>query len=355
MKALVLAGGKGSRLKPLTDTTTKQLLLVANRPILFYILDMLEEASITDIGVIISPEWGKQVKQAVGDGSRWGGHTTYILQPEPAGLAHAVKISQAFLGNSSFLMILGDNVYDFAVKDFAAQFQAQNSDALLLLKEVDKPQHFGIAELNGKGEVVHVEEKPEQARSNLALAGAYFFSPAIHDAVNAITPSLRGELEITDAIQQLIELGRKVTGYILKGWWLDTGDMDDLLRANSLILDKLLKENIQGQVDSSSKVAGKVEIRRGSVIENSQIRGPVSIAEDCLIKNSSIGPFTSLGAGTRLEEVSVEHSIIMADGYINRVGHLTDSFLGKRVRLIGQGQRSKSARLFLGDDARVEL
>jgi len=354
MKALVLAGGTGTRLRPLTNTTTKQLLPVANRPILFYIMDMVQQADITDIGITVSPEWGEQVKQAIGDGSRWGGHVTYILQSEPAGLAHAVKVSQPFLDDYPFLMILGDNLYNFPIGDFVGQFQ-EDSDGLLLLKAVEAPEQFGIAELDSKGRVVHVEEKPGQARSNLALAGAYLFSSAIHEAIDATMPSPRGELEITDAIQQLIDAGGNVSGYIFNGWWLDTGSIDDLLQANSRVLNELLKENIQGQVDSKSKATGKVEIRSGSVMENSQIRGPVSIAEDCFIKNSLIGPFTSVGAGTRLEESSVERSIIMEDCHLSKVGHLVDSVLGKRVKLLGQGQQPKSVRLCLGDDAKKEL
>lgn len=285
-----------------------------------------------------------------------GGEDTLpiFLQPEPAGLAHAVKVAQPFLDNHPFLMILGDNVYNFPIRDFVGQFQ-EDSDALLLLKEVDTPKQFGIAELNSKGRVVHVEEKPAQARSNLALAGVYLFSSAIHDAINVTVPSLRGELEIADAIQQLIGKSGKVSGYIINGWWLDTGDMDDLLRANSIVLDEFLIENIQGQVDSRSQITGKVEIRSGSVIENTKIQGPVSIAEDCFIKNSSIGRFTSVGAGTRLEQSSVERSIIMEDCYLNKIGYLADSLLGKRVRLIGQGEQTKTRGLSVGDQENQRL
>jgi len=354
MKALVLAGGQGTRLRPLTDTTTKQLLPVANRPILFYIMDMVQQADITDIGVTVSPEWGEQVKQAIGDGSRWGGQVTYILQTAPAGLAHAVKVSLPFLDGSPFLMILGDNVYHFPIGDFVDRFR-EDSDALLLLNEVETPEQFGIAELNSAGRVMRVAEKPEQARSNLALAGVYLFSPAIHEAIAATAPSLRGELEITDAIQQLIDAGGKVSGYVSNGWWLDTGSSNDLLQANSRVLEEFLKENIQGQVDSRSKITGKVEIGRGSVIANSQIQGPASIAGECFIDNSRVGPLTSIGAGTRLEESSVERSIIMADCRLSKAGHLVDSVLGKRVELLGQERQPESVRLFLGDDARMEL
>lgn len=355
MKALVLSGGKGTRLKPFTNTTTKQLLPVANRPILFYIMDMVKEAGIADIGLIVSPEWGNQVKQTIGDGSRWNAQITYILQPEPAGLANAVKIARQFLGNSPFLMILGDNVYKCNSKDFRAQFYELNLDALLLLKEVDNPSNFGIAELGRDGEVTRVEEKPKEPRSNLALAGVYLFSPAVHEAINTIRPSWRGELEITDAIQQLIEMGRKAHGYILDGWWLDTGDIDDLLIANRKVLVEFVKPNIQGQLDSKTQITGKVEVGKGTMIENSKIHGPVSIAEDCFIKNSLIGPFTSIGAETKLEDSAVKGSIIMENCHIYKIEHLADSILGKGVELIKGQQRYKTLELFIGDKAKIRL
>lgn len=355
MKALVLSSGKGTRLRPLTNTTTKQLLPVANRPILFYIMDMVREAGIADIGLVVSSEWGDQVEQAIGDSSRWNARITYVLQPEPAGLAHAVKIARQFLGNSPFLMILGDNVYKCDIKGFVAQFQEQSIDALLLVKEVNNTNDFGIAELNAEGKVVRVQEKPQKPRSNLALAGIYLFSSAIHRAIDFIKPSPRGELEITDAIQKLIEMGKEVRSHILTGWWLDTGKKDDLLRANRAVLDEFLKPDIRGKVDSGSQVVGKVEIMRGAVIEDSTIRGPVSIAENCRVKNSFIGPFTSIGKGTVIEASSVEHSVILENCRIYCIERLADSLLGKGAELVKGEGRSKAIRLFIGDDAKVEL
>lgn len=355
VKALVLSGGKGTRLRPLTNTTTKQLLPVANRPVLFYIMDMVREAGIADVGLVVSSEWGDQVEQAISDGSRWNARITYVLQPEPAGLAHAVKIARQFLGNSPFLMILGDNVYKCNIKDFVAQFHKHNLDALLLLKEADDPRNFGIAELGRGRQVTKVEEKPKEPRSNLALAGAYLFSLAIHEAIDAIKPSWRGELEITDAIQQLIEMGRKVHGYILDGWWLDTGDIDDLLAANRKVLSEFIKPDIQGQLDSKTKITGNIEVGKGTMIESSKIDGPVSIAQDCFVKNSFIGPFTSIGAGTKVEDSSIEGSIIMANCHIHKIEPLANSLIGNEVKLFYKEHKFKALRLLVGDNARMEF
>lgn len=355
MKALVLSGGKGTRLRPFTNTTTKQLLPVANRPILFYIMDMVKEAAITEIGLIISPEWGEQVEQAIDDGQKWNAHVTYILQPEPAGLAHAVKVARQFLRNSPFLMILGDNVYKCNIQDFVAQFHKDKPDALLLLKEVDNPSNFGIAELDSEGEVTRVEEKPREPRSNMALAGVYLFSPAVHEAIDTIKPSWRGELEITDAIQQLIEMGRKVHGYILDGWWLDTGNIGDLLMVNRKVLSELVKPNIQGQLDSKTQMTGNIEVGKGTIIENSKLHGPVSIAQDCFIRNSFIGPFTSVGAGTEVEGSSIEGSIIMENCHIRRIERLAESLIGNDVELTHGEHKPKTLRLLIGDDGEIEF
>lgn len=355
MKALVLAGGKGTRLKPLTNTMTKQLLPVANKPILFYVIEQVREAMITDVGIIISPETGEQIKEAVGDGSKWGVNIIYIVQPEPLGLAHAVKTAYDFLGNSSFLMFLGDNLIKGGVKKFVDQFSHSNPDALILLKEVADPRLFGIAELDSKGQVLRLVEKPKEPSSNLALVGIYIFTPVIHETIARIKPSWRGELEITDAIQGLLDMGKKVHTHILESWWLDTGKKDDLLEANRVVLDDFLLRDIKGQVDAESRLVGRVEIREETVIEDSEVRGPVSIAEGCRIKNSFIGPFTSIGKGTIIEDSSIEHSVILEDCRIHRIERLADSLIGKGAELTRGDQRFKATRLFVGDDAKVEL
>jgi len=355
VKALILAGGKGTRLKPLTNTIAKQLLPVANKPILFYVLDQIKEAGITDIGIIISPETGSYIKEAVGDGSKWNAQITYILQPEPLGLAHAVKTAQDFLGDSPFLMFLGDNLIQGGIVQFVEQFNRSSPDALILLKVVKETHLFGIAELDEKGKVYRIEEKPKHPKSNLAVIGVYIFSPAVHEAIAYIKPSWRGELEITDSIQRLIDTKKNVQSYILDGWWLDTGKKDDLLEANRVVLDDLLKCDIKGEIDTASQIVGRVEIRPGTKIGNSTIRGPVSIAENCQIMSSFIGPFTSIGAGTVIQNSSIEHSVILQDCHIINIERLADSIIGKGTEVIKEEQTFKALRLFLGDDAKVEL
>ncbi len=355
MKALILAGGRGTRLKPLTNNMAKQLLPVANKPILFYVLDQIRETGITDIGVIISPETAPGVEEAVGDGSRWDAHITYILQPEPGGLAHAVKTARGFLGDFPFLMFLGDNLIEGGVKGFVEGFTTLGSDALILLKEVPDPHLFGVAELDSSGKVVHVVEKPNEPKTNLALVGAYLFTPQVHKAIAQIKRSRRGELEITDAIQRLIDTGSKVESHILTGWWLDTGKKDDLLEANRVVLDGLLRRDIKGEIDSQSRIVGRVEIRDGARIQNSVVEGPVSIAEDCEIRNSFIGPFSSIGTGTVIEDSSVKHSIILEGCHIHRIERLEDSLIGKRVEINRGTVEPGAMRIFVGDDARVGL
>ena len=355
MKALILAGGKGTRLKPITHTIPKQLLPVANKPIMFYVLDQIREAGITEIGIIISPETGDYIREAVGDGSRWNSQITYIPQANPMGLAHAVKTAQPFLGDSTFLMFLGDNLIEGGVKSFVQEFGSHSPDAMVLLKEVPDPRLFGVAELNGKGEVIHLVEKPQEPKTNLALVGIYLFTPLIHKAIAKIKPSWRGELEITDAIQKLLDMGKKVRSHILTGWWLDTGKKDDLLEANRVVLDSLLKRDVRGEIDAKSKIVGRVEIKEGAKVENSTIRGPVSIAEECQIRNSFIGPFTSIGAGTVIEDSSVGHSVILENSRIYRIERLEDSLIGTRVELRRADERFNAVKIFVGCDSSLEL
>jgi len=355
MRALVLSGGTGTWLKPLTHTMAKQLLPVGNRPVLFYVLDQVVEAGIRDIGIIISPETGEWVKQAVGDGSRWQVDITYILQSEPAGLAHAVKTAQDFLREDPFLMFLGDNLIRGGVRELVDEFQKENPDALILLKEVDDPSRFGVAELDSSGNVLNLVEKPKKPRSNLALVGVYLFSPAVHEVITRLKPSWRGELEITDAIQGLLTGGGVIRSHILQGWWLDTGKKDDILEANRVVLDELLKRSIDGKVDEKSRIVGRVEISEAAVVENCEIWGPVSVADGCVLRDSYIGPFTSIGAGTTIEDSAVEHSVLLGKCRIQCVERLVDSLLGREAEVKSNKHKSKTVRLFVGDSARVEL
>jgi glucose-1-phosphate thymidylyltransferase len=354
MKALVLAGGKGTRLRPLTNTLPKQLLPVANKPILFYVLDQISEAGIKDIGMIISPETGETIKAQVGDGSKWNTKITYIVQPEPAGLAHAVKTARGFLKDAAFLMFLGDNLIQGNIKDFVQEFNRNSTDALVLLKEVVDPRLFGVAELDERGKIIRLTEKPEEPKSNLALVGIYIFTAEIHRAIDSISPSVRGELEITDAIQSLIESGDTVNNHILKGWWLDTGKKDDLLEASRVVLDEYIRRNIGGELDKKSQVAGRVEIGGESVIQNSVIRGPVIIGKNVIVTDCFIGPFTAIGNNCTLEHTVIEHSVVLGDCRLKDVDSITDSLLGEKVHICRTNTNHKALRLFVGADSQVE-
>jgi glucose-1-phosphate thymidylyltransferase len=355
MKALILAGGKGTRLRPLTNTIAKHLLPVANKPILFYGLEQIKAAGINEIGIVISPETSAGLKLAVSNGSRWGVNITYILQSPPLGLAHAVMTARDFLADSPFLLFLGDNLIRDGVKSLVSEFNTHSSDALIVLKEVADPRAFGVAEIDVSGEIIRVVEKPKEPKSNLALVGAYIFTPVIHDAIAQLKPSYRGEYEITDAIQKLLDMGKEVRSHILQGWWLDTGKKNDLLEANRTILDEFLKHSVKSEVDSKSRIEGRVEIISGSKIENSHIQGPVSIAANCHIINSHVEPYTSIGADTIIENSSLKNSIILDNSYLMNIKHLTDSVIGRNVKLSKTEQNQEVIRLFLGDDAVAEF
>jgi glucose-1-phosphate thymidylyltransferase len=354
MKGLILSGGKGTRLRPLTHTAAKQLVPVANKPILFYVIENLARAGVSDLGIIISPETGDSIQEAVGDGSRFGVAITYIPQDQPAGLAHAVKTARGFLQDSPFVMYLGDNLISSNITLFLKAFQEEALDALVLLKEVDNPSQFGIAELNGSGKLTRLVEKPQKPPTNLALVGVYFFSVAVHAAIDTLTPSWRGELEITDAIQQLLVTGKRVDWRRLEGWWLDTGKKDDLLTANTQVLDEWCGREILGEVDESSQVNGRVAIGAGSRVIRSTIRGPAVIGEGCLIQDSFIGPFTSIGDHSRVEHSVIEHSVLLTGVTLAQVDRLEDSLLGRNAR-VARHNRQRSLQLLLGDDTVVEF
>ncbi|MDJ0576556.1 MAG: glucose-1-phosphate thymidylyltransferase [Xenococcaceae cyanobacterium MO_234.B1] len=356
MKAIILSGGKGTRLRPLTYTGAKQLVPVANKPILWYGIESIVAAGITEIGIIISPETGGEVKAKTGDGSQFGANITYILQDEPLGLAHAVKVAQPFLGDSPFVMYLGDNLVESQLDLFIDKFESKHLDALTLLCEVENPTAFGVAKVDAQGKVLQLIEKPKNPPSNLALVGVYLFSPEIHHAIANIKPSARGELEITDAIQYLIDIQKNVDSFQLKGWWLDTGKKDDLLAANQIILDSCLDLTIEGEIDAPSKISGRVHIGSGTKIINSIIRGPVTIGNNCHIENCFIGPYSSIANEATLIDADIEHSVILQGAkVVNIHQRIVDSLIGERAQLKPAPQRPKALRFMIGDDSQIEL
>lgn len=356
MKALVLSGGAGTRLRPLTHTGAKQLVPVANKPILFYVLENIVAAGIEDIGIIISPETGREVQRVVGDGSRWKATITYIWQDRPGGLAHAVQTARDFLGDSSFVMYLGDNLIGRGIQRFVERFRSEKPEAQILLKPVDNPSAFGIAEVDGDGQVVRLVEKPRQPRSNLALVGIYIFSPGIFQAIKQIEPSWRGELEITDAIQKLIDWGRPVLSEVIQEWWLDTGKKDDLLKANRVVLDEWIRRDVKGKVEGTSDVTGRVVVPPSATIKDSIIRGPVVLGENVVVERSFVGPFSSIGDGCRIRNSSVEHVVLLEGCRVEEVQRLEDSVVGRNSLVRKREQALTEALcLMIGDDCVVEL
>ena len=356
MKAIILSGGKGTRLRPLTYTGAKQLVPVANKPILWYGIESIVRAGITDIGIIISPETGDEVRTKTGNGDRFGANISYILQDQPLGLAHAVKIAQPFLGNDPFVMYLGDNLVQSDLNLFLDDFKSKHLDALTLLCPVPNPTAFGVAEVDESGRVTRLVEKPKVPPSNLALVGIYMFAPLIHDAIANIQPSARGELEITDAIQYLINAQKNVEARQIEGWWLDTGKKDDLLEANRVILDTCADTDMQGEIDDSSQVIGRVRIGARSRIINSTIRGPVIIGDDCVIENSFIGPYSSIASDVELLNVDLEHSVLLEGAKITDVHQrIVDSLVGQRAKIVEAPRKPKALRFMVGDDSKVEI
>ena len=357
MKALILSGGKGTRLRPLTYTGAKQLVPVANKPILWYGIESLVAAGITDIGIIVSPETGPEIEAKTGKGDRFGANITYIPQASPDGLAHAVKIAQPFLGDSPFVMYLGDNLIQDSLNDFVADFKKKPLGAIIMLKQVANPTAFGVAQIAADGSVTKLVEKPKDPPSNLALVGVYLFSPEIHQAIAQIQPSDRGELEITDAIQQLITTRQSVEARELSGWWLDTGKKDDLLEANRIILDEYITQpDISGDVDERSKISGRVVIGAGSKLTNCTVRGPVIIGKNCVLDNCFVGSYTSIANGVNMSDIEIDHSVVLAGATISGIHRrIVDSLIGERAKLTVTEHRPKALRFMVGDDSSIEL
>jgi glucose-1-phosphate thymidylyltransferase len=353
LKGLILSGGKGTRLRPITHTSAKQLVPVANKPVLFYGLEAMAKAGIRDVGIIIAPETGGEIREAVGDGSRFGVSVEYIEQEAPLGLAHAVLTAEPFLGPTPFVMYLGDNLLRDGIGELVDTFRREEPDALILLTPVPDPEHYGVAELTD-GRVTLLMEKPSEPATDLALVGVYMFTPAVFDAARSIEPSGRGELEITDAIQTLVDRGLRVDPHIVHGWWKDTGQVEDMLEANRLILDDL-EERIDGEL-IDTRVEGRVVVEEGARLERSTVRGPAIVGRGSRISDAYIGPYTAVGDDVQIEGAELEHSIVLSG---SRIGHLDyrieASLIGRNVR-IGKGPAlPKAYRFVVGDNADVQI
>jgi len=353
MKGLILSGGRGTRLRPLTYTSAKQLVPVANKPVLFYGIEALAAAGIREIGIVVG-DTQTEIRAAVGDGSAWGVSVTYIEQDAPRGLAHAVLISEPFIGDEPFVMYLGDNLLNKGITNFVEEFVREKPAAQILLARVPDPQMFGVAELS-EGRVVRLVEKPAEPKSDLALVGVYMFSAAVFEAVKSIRPSFRNELEITDAIQHLIDRGLEVRPHIVDGWWKDTGKLEDMLEANRLILDTI-QRRVDGSVDAESRVEGKVIVEAGAVIENSVVRGPVVIGARARIVNAYVGPFTSIMSDAEVRDSEIEHSIVLEGSSIsNLAARIEDSLIGKNVRIYRLPVKPSAYRFMLGDNSEIGI
>jgi glucose-1-phosphate thymidylyltransferase len=353
LKGLILSGGKGTRLRPITHTSAKQLVPVANKPVLFYGIEAMANAGIHDVGIIIAPETGEEIRIAVGDGERFGVRITYIVQDEPAGLAHAVLTAEPFLADSPFVMYLGDNLLQGGIEDLVQAFRSGEPDALILLTPVPDPEQYGVAELHD-GAVVRLVEKPPEPQTNLALVGVYMFTSSVHDAARAIEPSARGELEITDAIQHLVDQGQRVEPHIVRGWWKDTGRLEDMLAANRLVLETIVGR-VEGELDDS-QVDGRVVIEPGAHLQRTTVRGPAIIGARARLTDCYIGPYTAVGEGCVIENAEVEHSILLAGSSVrNLAGRMESSLLGRNVTIARDHRQPRAYRFLVGDNSEIGI
>jgi glucose-1-phosphate thymidylyltransferase len=353
MRGLILSGGRGTRLRPLTHTSAKQLVPVANKPVLFYAIEAIVAAGITDIGIVVG-DTREEVRAAVGDGARFGAKIRYIEQDAPRGLAHAVLISESFLRGEPFVMYLGDNLIASGITSLVEEYRRLGCNSQILLARVPNPSSFGVAELSD-GKVVRLVEKPKDPKSDLALVGVYMFDDTIFEAVKAIRPSDRNELEITDAIQWLVEHGRSVHPHLVTGWWKDTGKVEDMLEANRIILDTFVAR-VPASLESGSRIEGKVVLEDGAVLENALVRGPAVIGRGAVIRNAFVGPYTAIGAGSRVENCEIENSIVWEGSEIRDIPvRIADSLIGRGVK-IHRGQiRPRVHRFLVGDNSEIGI
>jgi glucose-1-phosphate thymidylyltransferase len=353
MKGLILSGGKGTRLRPITHTSAKQLVPVANKPVLFYGIEAMAEAGIDEIGIIIAPETGGEIRAAAGDGSRFGVRITYVEQDEPRGLAHAALTAEKFLDGEPFVMYLGDNLLQGGITDLVQSFRTSAPDALILLTPVADPQNYGVAELDGE-RVVRLVEKPPQPATDLALVGVYMFTAGIHDASRAIQPSARGELEITDAIQHLVDDGARVEPHIVRGWWKDTGRLDDMLEANRLVLDRI-EPRVEGQL-VDAQCDGRVIVEPGARLERTTVRGPAIIGAGAQLTDCYVGPYTAIGEDCVICEAEVEHSILLAGCTVRHLeGRMESSLLGRNVTISRGVRQPRAYRFMVGDNSEIGI
>ena len=353
LRGLILSGGTGTRLRPITHTSAKQLVPVANKPVLFYGIEALVGAGIEDIGIIIAPETGDEIRDAVGDGSGFGARVTYVLQDEPRGLAHALLTAEEYLEDGPFVMYLGDNLLRDGITDLVDRFRSSEPDALILLTKVPDPQHYGVAELDGD-RVVRLVEKPKDPPSEMALVGVYMFGPPIFEAARRIEPSWRDELEITDAIQTLIDGGRRVESHTVSGWWKDTGQLADMLEANRLVLEDI-ERKIEGEL-TEANVEGKVAVGPGAVVERSTVRGPAIIGEGATVRDAYVGPYTSIDREVVIERCEVEHSILLEGArIIDLEARMEASLLGRNVTVARGDGVPKTLRMIVGDNSEIQI
>jgi glucose-1-phosphate thymidylyltransferase len=352
VKALILSGGEGSRLRPITHTSAKQLIPVANKPILFYGLEAIRDAGIREVGIVVGST-AAEIEAAVGDGSAWDLQVTYLPQDAPRGLAHGVIVAREFLGDDDFVMYLGDNILIEGITRFVQEFERHRPNAQIYLIAVREPERFGVAVLEGD-RVVKLVEKPKERISDLALAGIYLFDRSVHEAVASVEPSWRGELEITDSIQYLLDKGKTVRAEMIEGWWKDTGHLVDLLEANRMMLS-VLEPRVEGEVDGATRLVGPVTIEKGAKVSRSVIRGPAVIGQDTIVEDSLIGPHTSIYYGCAVSGSEVEDSIVMEGCTIEDVRGLAQSLIGKDVEVRRGKERPAMYRLMLGDQSQVEL
>lgn len=357
MKGVILAGGHRTRLRPLTHTGPKQLIPIANKPVILYAIEDLRDAGITDIGIILGTNMPEKIKNALGDGSEFGVNITYIMQGEPKGLAHAAATAKDFVDGDSFVMYLGDNILKSGIEEFVDGFDESEFASRLLLQEVEDPRQFGVAELNNEGKIINLVEKPEHPKSNLALVGIYLFKNNIFDAIDKIKPSWRNELEITDAIQQLIDEKQSVDSFVVEGWWKDTGKPEDVLDANQLILETI-DDDISDEaiIEDDVKLKGRIQIGKNTTIKSGTvIKGPVVIGENCQIKGY-VGPYTSIGDNTEIIETEIDSSIIIGNSTIHSDKRITESLLGENSKIITDNESYPKGRSFvIGENSIVKL